>query len=686
MIETERIVIKRPFVLGLLLAAALSGRAASTDLPQTYRDWLALVDPILTSAEREVFLQLKTDTDREKFIRLFWKQRDPHPDTPENEFYKDYMARVDFADRNFGIGSHKPGHETERGYYYLVLGPPLERQRFATQSEVWPLELWFYKGETQYGLPDYFYLIFYQPEGIGDYRLYYPGIEGPEKLVVPSLYGAALQRTNALQIVKKVSSELASAATSYVAGEKEFGLSSLSSEAIIAGVKGLKEKKFSDAYARSYLDFKDFVETEYSDRFLGCDFKARPFRTNGQTFLHWTLEPERISFELRAGVYLAQFELSLRLEDPDGQLVYQTQEEIPLRLNEEQYRSHERRRLAFQDVLPVVAGTFQLHLLLKNKTGHDFTSAEARVVVPDGAGSSLGDLLLSHGAQPVPDAERSRLKPFALGGLQFAVNARDEFIPPETLVCFVQGAGLEELAGASLHFGIFGLDGQAAARTEPKPLKDALGPDGGLGTARFDLAGIKPGYYEARAWVEDGEGRISLVAKTPFVLLAQPVPVMPWVLAKVRDAFPNPDGLTVLATQDFMLRHYDRAASRLEQALALRDGPATRLLFAKTLYALDRFRDSLAAAGPLFEANGDREAAKVIALDLAGLKDWAGALGYLEKLLEGATEIGVLNLAGECLIELGRAPEAIPLLEKSLSLVPGQPAVRALLDRARKAP
>jgi len=676
------------FVLILIpamLAAAIPVRAAKNDLPPVHKDWLATVDPILTSTEREVFLQLKTDADRDKFIRFFWKQRDPFPDTPENEFLKEYTARIDFADRNFGIGSHKKGHQTERGQFYLLLGPPLERQRFATHSEIWPMELWFYKGEEKYGLPAYFYLIFYQPEGIGDYRLYYPGIEGPGKLVVPSLYAESRVKTSAVDIIKKVSSELSSASTSYIAGEKNYGMSSLSSEALIAGVKDLKEKKFSDAYARSYGDFKDFVETEYTDRFLGCDLKVRIMRTNGQAYLHWTLEPERISFELRNDVYLAQFELFLRLEDPAGNLVFQTQEEIPLRLNEDQYKSHERRRFAFQDVLPVIEGTFTINLLLKNKTGRDFSSVETKVTVPEETGPRLGDLLLSHGQEPVPEAERTRLKPFAFNGLQFAVTARDEFIPQETMVCYLQGAGLGGLAGHAVAFGIHGLDGRVAVAADPKPLKDLLDSDGGLGTtSRFNLAGLKPGYYEVRASLLDAGGRTVLGAKAPFVLLAQPVVVVPWTYARVRDAFPDPESLTVVATQYFMTRRYDRAIPLLERALALKDRPGTRIILAKTLFALNRFRDSLAAAGPVYESIGDREAAKIMALDLAGLKDWAGALVYLERLMEGATEIGVLNLAAECQIELGRPEMAVPLLEKSLALIPGQPAAQALLERARK--
>jgi tetratricopeptide (TPR) repeat protein len=86
----------------------------------------------------------------------------------------------------------------------------------------------------------------------------------------------------------------------------------------------------------------------------------------------------------------------------------------------------------------------------------------------------------------------------------------------------------------------------------------------------------------------------------------------------------------------------------------------------------------------MFERGGDREAAKVMALDQAGLKDWTSALATLEKLMSEATEIPVLNLAAECHLALGHPERALPLLQKSLALAPDQPAARALEERARK--
>jgi tetratricopeptide (TPR) repeat protein len=149
-------------------------------------------------------------------------------------------------------------------------------------------------------------------------------------------------------------------------------------------------------------------------------------------------------------------------------------------------------------------------------------------------------------------------------------------------------------------------------------------------------------------------------------------------------AFPGPEHFKVLAAQHFLKGEYARSREVLEQVLAGRDDPDARLLLAKSLYGLGLFKESLAHAVAVHERAKDRESAKVIALDHAGLKDWSAALPYLERLLAEATEVSVLNLAAECHLALGKADKALPLIEKSLALLPGQPAVKALEEQARK--
>ena len=192
-------------------AAALRGRPAQSPQQKMTAEeetWLEDVSPIITKVEREVFLKLRTGPERQKFIHFFWRVRDPAPDTSENEFQREYYERIRFADKNFGHYSPKRGSRTDRGYFYVLLGPPLERTLYTTQSEIWPLELWFYRGAGEYGLPDYFYLIFYQPEGIGDFRLYSPSIDGPEKLVLPQASLDSVTRSSAMTAQAPASSAI----------------------------------------------------------------------------------------------------------------------------------------------------------------------------------------------------------------------------------------------------------------------------------------------------------------------------------------------------------------------------------------------------------------------------------------------------------------------------------------------
>ena len=675
-----------PALLALCLLAGAQG--SPERLTPAQSTWLEDVSPILTKTEREVFLGLRSTAEREKFIRLFWRMRDLSPDTAENEFQKEYMERIRFADQTFGRESSKRGSQTDRGFYYLLLGPPLERSLYTTNSDIWPLELWFYRGEEEYGLPAYFYLIFYQPEGIGDYRLYSPGIEGPGKLVVPLQYGQAAGQRQAVQVIRKVNSELASAALSYLPGENALAGGGFSSDNIIASIKRLPEKKYSDAYARSYLTYKDYIETEYSDKFLSSAFLVRVLRTGGQSFLHWTIEPDKMNFASRGNAVYASYELVLRLEDGRGRPIFERTEEIPLRLSPEQYKAHESQRFAFQDLVPVIPGEYRALFLLKNKTAKDFSSFEVRVSVPEDARPRLSQVVLYHARDPVPDAQRANLKAFCFDGFQYLTGARNEFLPSETLGVFAQAwdfAGLKLDGPPSFSVEILSAETGAGLGTFPVSADVPPGPKGTLDlSAEVPLAGLAPGYYHVMVSALGPDGRQVLSEKDNFIVLARSAPAVPWVYGKLHGPFPGAEHLRNIGAQYFLAGRYGRAVDTLREALRLKDDPGARLLLAKSYFGLSRFKESLAEALPLFENAPDRDTAKVIALDYAGLKEWESALAYLEKLMAEATEVAVLNLAAECHLNLGRPERALPLLEKSLSLVPDQPAARSLEDKARK--
>jgi len=680
------------FCVGLILILAWTalGETGPTLLPE-HKEWLDDVGPILTKTEREVFLKLRTNKERGKFIQFFWRQRDPSPDTEENEFYKEYSARVRSADQNFGYGQGKRGSRTEMGFYYLILGAPLERNRFTTQSELLPLELWFYQGDERFGLPPYFYLIFYQPMGMGEYRLYYPGVEGPEKLVIPSMSQTIVTRSSAFQLIRKINSELAGAAMSYLPGDKPQTATSFSSDLIVAGVRDLPEKKFSDTYARNYLNYKDYVETEHTDTFTESTFLVKVFREWGTAFLHWTLEPSRVNFAAKNDLYYASFELVIRLEDLKGRSIYELTEEIPLKVSPEQYKQHERQRFAFQDVLPIIPGDYRVLFLLKNKTGKDFSSQETRVSVPrESGGVALGPLLLYRSKEPDAGPGAKFLKAFCLDGSQFLFDPRNEFSQDSALGLFVQPLNLEtniaDTSSLRVQVEVRQSETGAVVLTQNKGLAEVR-PAGrtGIDIAGIPLAPLKPGYYQAVVTLIDGAGKPLASQKDNLILLARAGVPLPWAYSRQRPAFPSAGPLAVLGSEYYSAGDLALAKEMLERSLAFQDAASTRLLLAKTLYGLKAYQDSLTLAGPLYQATRDREAAKVLARDYAGLQDWSSALVYARDLLQEATEIEVLNLAAECLIRLKRPDEALPLLRKSLELVPDQDEARALEEQAKKA-
>jgi len=673
-----------------LLAAALAGLLFAEDqLPPRQREWLEDVSPIITKAERETFGRLKTEADRDKFIRFFWRQRDPLPDTAENEFYKEYMDRVRSADQTFGHGTFKRGSQSERGYFYVLLGPPLERSQYTTQSQLWPLELWFYKGEVEFGLPPYFYLIFFQPQGSGEFRLYSPGVDGPESLVIPTMASRTLGRSTAYQIIRQINAELAGAALNYVPGEQTLDSSGIASNTVLASVRSLPEKKFSDSYARNYMSYKDYVETEYTDNFIDSAFSAKIFRHGGQAFIHWTLEPRKINFAGRGDRYQAAFELVLRLERLDGGLVLEKTEEIPLSVTPEQYKAHERQVFAFQDLLPVIPGRFRLLGLLKNKTARDFTSFNALVTVPESISDfGPGDLLLYHSREKMSGTAGRGLRAFSFGGNQYLVNARNEFPSGAEPGAFLQlpALGQKNLPPqAAFVIEIRAADSETVALSQNGILSLTITPDGeNLDTGPFSLAGLKPGYYRIELSVANEKGRRLISAGGNFILLSQPFPVVPWVYARAYPPFPSSEHLALLASEHFLSGQYGPALDLAEQAVKLKDDWPTRILLAKALFALGRNQEALAAALPVYEATKSREAGKVAAAVQAGLQDWRAALAILEELLSSATEVSVLNLAGECYLNLNQPERALPLLEKSLQLAPDQPAIKTLLEKSKK--
>ncbi|MFP4082382.1 MAG: GWxTD domain-containing protein, partial [Candidatus Aminicenantes bacterium] len=255
-------------ITGIFFSLGNSAQKNSLEeLPERYRKWLEEeVVYIITPREKEVFLQLETDRERDLFIDAFWAQRDPTPGTPKNEFREQHYGRISYANQWYGKGTTKQGWQTDRGKIHIILGKPVSTQSFGKTGKVVPTEVWFYQREPRAGLPSNFYVVFFQEGGMGDYILYSPVRHGPGKLL-ESYIG---NPKDAYYVLRNMDPELARVSYSLIPGEIDEinPRPSLTSESLLSKISVSPQKQINDNYAEKLLKYKEFVEVDHSVHYI----------------------------------------------------------------------------------------------------------------------------------------------------------------------------------------------------------------------------------------------------------------------------------------------------------------------------------------------------------------------------------------------------------------------------------
>ncbi|HWG38790.1 MAG TPA: GWxTD domain-containing protein, partial [Terriglobales bacterium] len=81
---------------------------------------------IITDEERQAFLQLQNEDEREAFIEEFWRRRNPDPESTFNQYKEDYYQRFAYANQHFAAG--EAGWRTDRGRIYITWGKPDDQE------------------------------------------------------------------------------------------------------------------------------------------------------------------------------------------------------------------------------------------------------------------------------------------------------------------------------------------------------------------------------------------------------------------------------------------------------------------------------------------------------------------------------------------------------------------------------
>lgn len=670
-----------------LLLLTSSAAAQKQSLPERYKKWLdEEVIYIITPVEREIFLKLGSDRERDLFIEAFWKQRDPNPMTAENEFKKEHYRRIEYADRYLGRDSPRPGRRTDRGRMYIILGEPNDIQRFESKSSVYDCEVWFYQGKTDAGLPAGFNLLFFRPGGHGEYKLYSPSQDGPQALLAGYI-GDVTDYVAAYRKLQETEPGLADLSLSLIPGEENVsvGRPSLSSDLLIQRIAGVPFREVESNYARKFLLYKDLIEVDYTANYIDSESLIRVFRdASGMYFVHYAVEPHRLSVDQYGGKYFTTLRVNGRVAAPDGRLVYQFDKTVSIELNEEQMRGASRAPFDFQDMFPLVPGEYNLSILLLNEASKEFTSAEADLRVPGGEGVRLMQPLLGYKTVRL-SPDQLRMKPFRVGACQVYTAPNRVFTAGETLAVVYQ---LDNLLPEVVERGSVKLTFYREDQVFRELSRDIKGyADLPNVLEEFSLKDFPPAHYRLEVSVQL-DGRELVRAREEFdVTFAEAVP-RPWFSTRTKPDAGHPMYLQVLGSQLYNLGRYSEARHFLEKAYEQGQRPEELILtLARTKMALDDAAGAEAVLMPLLA--GEDAAGYEVYITAADLLRRGGRFAESLQVLEKAlARFGVnaelVRALGEDYLGLGRRKEAQAAFEKSLELNADQPDLKKKLAELSK--
>lgn len=683
-------------LLALAIPAWTLGQAKNS-LPERYKKWLdEEVVYIITRHERDVFLKLQTDRERDIFVEAFWKHRDPQPETPRNEFEEEHFRRLNFADATYGRSTPLPGWKTDRGRIYILLGAPKNIEQYTNVNGVHPVEIWFYLGDEALGLPAGFNVIFFKRDGAGDYILYSPTVDGPRSLIADSMggyrdtsrvSGSLSDDMAAYKALQELEPNLARQTLSLIPNEAvRPGYESLASDRLMATIFDSPQKKVEVDYADAILKYKDFVEVEYTANYISSEVLLQVIRDDTGAFLvHYTIEPAKVSAEEAGDRFEVRFTLTGRVSNAEGRTVYQFDKDFPFSLTAAELQDLRSKSISIQDAFPLVPGSYTFDVLLKNVLSKEFTGAGIKVVVPGAAGAvRMSPLLLAYGAEKRPSPPGERV-PFKSSDEQLLCQARKTFTRSDSLNLFLQMYSLtQELRDSgTLRYEFYREDKEFLSRTG----KLAAGKGGDSVLDVQPLTDFQPGYYQVRVALLDGQGREVTREKENFeVSLAAAIP-RPMVISKVVPSVRREDDLYATGLQFLNEGDLEAARTRLAEAYGLAPGRAElAVAYSQALFRSNDFRRAKEVLLPL--AGGPEPAAEVLAI----LGQACHALGefqeavthYAAYLSRFGANIDILNYLGTCYYQLGNKDEAIKAWTKSLELSPDQDKIRSLLESLKK--
>jgi GWxTD domain-containing protein len=413
------------------------------ELDNSYKQWLTEdVTYIISPDERNAFLQLDTNEEREQFIEQFWLRRSSNPDLPDNDFKEEHYRRIAYANEHFASGI--PGWKTDRGRMYIMWGPadevdahptggtydrPMEEGGGSTTTYPWETWRWRYLE----GIGENIILEFVDPTGSGEYHLTMDPGEKDALLHVP---GAGLSLMEQMGMATKADRFTRSDGTtmpSSLGGTPE-SMNEFTRLDLYSKVNKPPEVKFKDleAVVTSRI-VRDQVHFSWRTDYLKV--------TNDTVLVPITVQVPngQLSYQSKDGIHSATLNVFGRVTTLTGRVVQTFEDSVSRDFPDSLYQQSLKLQSIYQKAVPLRPGLYRLDIVIKDVHSGNVGVVNSRLAVPRYEDEKLeaSTLILADQIEHVP-AKQIGSGQFVLGSSKVRPRLEGDFTTADKLGIYMQ--------------------------------------------------------------------------------------------------------------------------------------------------------------------------------------------------------------------------------------------------------
>src|SRR5580704_15152909 len=418
-------------------------RRTLKELDSQYKQWLNEdVIYIISPEERNAFLQLDTNEEREQFIEQFWLRRSSNPDLPDNDFKEEHYRRIAYANEHYASGI--PGWKTDRGRMYIMWGPadevdshpsggtydrPMEEGGGSTTTYPWETWRWRYLE----GIGENIILEFVDPSGSGEYHLTMDPSAKDALLHVP---GAGLSLMESMGMASKTDRFTRSDGTYLptTMGGQPASMNEFSRLELYAKVNKPPEVKFKDleAVVTSRI-VRDQVHFTWRTDYLKV--------TNDTVLVPVTIQVPngQLSFTAKEGIHSATLNIFGRVTTLTGRVVQTFEDPVSRDFPDSLYQQSLKLQSIYQKAVPLRPGLYRLDIVIKDVQSGNVGVVNTRLAVPRYEDEKLeaSSLILADQIEHVP-AKQIGTGQFVLGSTKVRPRLDSEFTTSDRMGIYLQ--------------------------------------------------------------------------------------------------------------------------------------------------------------------------------------------------------------------------------------------------------